>query len=300
MWVVAINFFHVGSWIYGSAQRGHVHDVLLFSVASAGTLRNGSNASWGFLTQSQMLLKPVNPKHPQIVSLEDSSNLNPYTAEGFSSQCRGSLVPGLQSGCPEQCPHVFCVYKRERIHFKVAPSGSIAGRRFGQISDAELAHLPQLTDSPIGHGSSYEIWRCFCTCLAMQVRGFSGASLKHGRVRDGAVASLAVSAWLQSRREKGGAPCQSFRSRSLILNLDSRQKSSFGSWARLRSCVEQCCKCRCRGLACHPGVLPLSTSLACNDWPVPKEGRDACSLLHHPQACKHTRAIHVQKSKVAS
>eukprot|EP00439_Symbiodinium_sp_Y106_P055032 s1191_g7.t1 len=26
------------------------------------------------------------------------------------------------------------------------------GRRFGQISDAELAHLPQLTDSPIGHG----------------------------------------------------------------------------------------------------------------------------------------------------
>ena len=56
MWVVAINFFHVGSWIYGSAQRGHVHDVLLFSVASAGTLRNGSNASWGFLTQSQMLL----------------------------------------------------------------------------------------------------------------------------------------------------------------------------------------------------------------------------------------------------
>ena len=36
----------------------------------------------------------------------------------------------------------------------------------------------------------------------MQVRGFSGASLKQGRVRNAAAASLAVRAWLQWRRAK--------------------------------------------------------------------------------------------------
>ena len=43
----------------------------------------------------------------------------------------------------------------------------------------------------------------------MQVRGFSGASLKQGRVRNAAAASLAVRAWLQWRHKKKGSAASS-------------------------------------------------------------------------------------------
>ena len=86
-----------------------------YMLCSGTHIKKWVKPELGFLMQSQMLLIP------KSFSLEFSRNLTPCCADGFHSRRRGSfgcMVPGLQSACPVQCPHLYCVNKKERIQFK--------------------------------------------------------------------------------------------------------------------------------------------------------------------------------------